>query len=147
MQKVLFVEDEGQMLWVETMVRLLQAFEFDLDVVCEPNDAMERLTAAGSRYDAILLDVLMGTDGRYTDSETAGGSNTGLVMLAEIRRSFRRIPVVIFTIKARSSFKRELDEGLVQEVIEKPANAVRVASVLRNVLKLGAGLAGDSLAL
>jgi CheY-like chemotaxis protein len=130
MRKILYIEDETGLLWVDTMVRKLHEFGFDVDTAAGPNEAIAKLTVDGNAYDGILLDILMPTNGRYTKEETSDGGNTGLVLLREIRRGWADIPIVILSVKFSSSMQWTIDQGLVQDVIEKPANPARVAEVL-----------------
>jgi DNA-binding NtrC family response regulator len=132
--KVLYVEDEARRLWVQAIRDRLRRYGYEIDLVDGPTGALAALRRSPRGYNAILLDVLMPTENLYTSEESAAGSNTGLLLLKDIRELDTQIPIVIVSVKTHKWFIDVLKEGLVQAALEKPANAAKVARVLDRVL-------------
>ena len=90
---ILFVDDD-----VHLMASYLDELEDDGFTVRVCRSADECLDAVGTTHelDAVILDVMM-APGSFGASMTDAGMNTGIVLLQELRKRHRDLPVVVLT--------------------------------------------------
>jgi two-component system alkaline phosphatase synthesis response regulator PhoP len=120
MSRILVVEDEQHL--ADGLRYNLEAEQYDVDVVDNGEDALERLSADSPRYDVVILDVMLpGID--------------GFGVVAELRRQRRFVPVLMLTARGRSEdvlrgFGAGADDYL-PKPFELPILLSRVQGLLR----------------
>ena len=107
---------------------LKETHHFDVTFLQSADDVL--LTLKGSRYDAVILDIMMPVPedwSRYEKTNSEKGLSTGLILFKKIRAEFPQIPIVIYTAKKNMSI---MDQFTV--ILEKPEfNAVIVEHLNR----------------
>ena len=120
MSRILVVEDEQHL--ADGLRYNLEAEQYEVDIVDNGEEALERLTADSQRYDVVILDVMLpGID--------------GFGVVAELRRQRRFVPVLILTARGRSEdvlrgFGAGADDYL-PKPFELPILLSRVQGLLR----------------
>jgi DNA-binding response OmpR family regulator len=120
MSRILVVEDEPHL--ADGLRFNLEAERYDVDLVDNGEEALRRLAAEGTRYDLVILDVMLpGID--------------GFAVVSEWRRTGRFVPVLILTARGRSEdvlrgFGAGADDYLAKP-FELPILLSRVRGLLR----------------
>lgn len=120
MSRILVVEDEQHL--AEGLRYNLEAEQYDVEVVDNGEDALQRLDAGPNRYDLVILDVMLpGID--------------GFGVVTELRRTRRFVPVLMLTARGRSEdvlsgFGAGADDYLAKP-FELPILLSRVRGLLR----------------
>jgi DNA-binding response OmpR family regulator len=120
MSRILVVEDEQHL--ADGLRFNLEAEHYDVDVVDNGEEALQRLTAEPSRYDLVVLDVMLpGID--------------GFTVATELRAARRFVPVLMLTARGRSEdvlrgFGAGADDYL-PKPFELPILLSRVRGLLR----------------
>jgi two-component system alkaline phosphatase synthesis response regulator PhoP len=120
MSRILVVEDEQHL--AEGLRFNLEAEGYDVDVVDNGEEALQRLTAEPARYDLVVLDVMLpGID--------------GFTVATELRAARRFVPVLMLTARGRSEdvlrgFGAGADDFL-PKPFELPILLSRVRGLLR----------------
>ena len=120
MSRVLIVEDEQHL--ADGLRYNLEAEHYDVDVVDNGEDALQRVTADPGRYDLVILDVMLpGMD--------------GFTVATELRQARRFVPVLMLTARGRSEdvlrgFGAGADDYL-PKPFELPILLSRVRGLLR----------------
>jgi two-component system, OmpR family, alkaline phosphatase synthesis response regulator PhoP len=120
MSRILVVEDEQHL--ADGLRYNLEAEQYDVDLVDNGEEALERLTADSPRYDVVILDVMLpGID--------------GFDVVAALRRQRRFVPVLMLTARGRSEdvlrgFGAGADDYL-PKPFELPILLSRVQGLLR----------------
>ena len=120
MSRILVVEDEQHL--ADGLRYNLEAERYDVDVVDNGEEALERLSADSPRYDVVILDVMLpGID--------------GFGVVAELRQQRRFVPVLMLTARGRSEdvlrgFGAGADDYL-PKPFELPILLSRVQGLLR----------------
>lgn len=96
---------------------LLKTSHFRVDIAYNGKEALDM--ALNNNYDVILMDIEMPI-------------MSGIESTREIRKqSKNRIPIYALTAHMRSSIENELEEGLFDEIIEKPINIKKIEKLLK----------------
>jgi DNA-binding response OmpR family regulator len=120
MSRILVVEDEQHL--ADGLRFNLEAEQYEVDVVDNGEDALERLMADPARHDVVILDVMLpGID--------------GFDVVSELRRQRRFVPVLMLTARGRSEdvlrgFGAGADDYLTKP-FELPILISRVRGLLR----------------
>ena len=120
MSRILVVEDEQHL--ADGLRYNLEAEQHDVDLVDNGEEALARLTAEPSRYDLVILDVMLpGID--------------GFTVATELRAARRFVPVLMLTARGRSEdvlkgFGAGADDYLAKP-FELPILLSRVRGLLR----------------
>jgi DNA-binding response OmpR family regulator len=120
MSRILVVEDERHL--ADGLRYNLEAEQHEVDVVENGEDALLRLTAEPTRYDLVILDVMLpGIDGFH--------------VATELRKARRFVPVLMLTARSRSEdvlrgFAAGADDYL-PKPFELPILLSRVRGLLR----------------
>jgi DNA-binding response OmpR family regulator len=120
MSRILIVEDEQHL--ADGLRYNLEAEQYDVDLVDNGEEALQRLTAEPNRYDLVILDVMLpGID--------------GFTVATELRRARRFVPVLMLTARGRSEdvlsgFGAGADDYL-PKPFELPILLSRVRGLLR----------------
>jgi two-component system, OmpR family, alkaline phosphatase synthesis response regulator PhoP len=120
MSRILIVEDEQHL--ADGLRYNLEAEQYDVDVVDNGEDAVQRLTAEPSRYDLVILDVMLpGID--------------GFTVATALRAARQFVPVLMLTARGRSEdvlrgFGAGADDYL-PKPFELPILLSRVRGLLR----------------
>jgi DNA-binding response OmpR family regulator len=120
MSRILVVEDEQHL--ADGLRYNLEAEQYDVDLVDNGEEALERLTADSPRYDVVILDVMLpGID--------------GFDVVSALRRQRRFVPVLMLTARGRSEdvlrgFGAGADDYL-PKPFELPILLSRVQGLLR----------------
>ncbi len=120
MSRILIVEDEQHL--ADGLRYNLEAEQYQVEVVDNGEDALERLIAEPGRYDVVILDVMLpGID--------------GFTVATELRRARRFVPVLMLTARGRSEdvlrgFGAGADDYL-PKPFELPILLSRVRGLLR----------------
>ncbi len=120
MSRILVVEDEQHL--ADGLRYNLEAEHYDVDVSDNGEDALQRLTADTSRYDLVILDVMLpGID--------------GFAVATELRKARRFVPILMLTARGRSEdvlngFGAGADDYLTKP-FELPILLSRVRGLLR----------------
>ena len=120
MSRILIVEDEQHL--ADGLRFNLEAEQYEVDLVDNGEEALQRLTAAPSRYDVVILDVMLpGID--------------GFGVVAALREQRRFVPVLMLTARGRSEdvlrgFGAGADDYL-PKPFELPILLSRVQGLLR----------------
>ena len=120
MSRILVVEDEQHL--ADGLRFNLEAEHYDVDLVDSGEEALQRLTADASRYDLVILDVMLpGID--------------GFAVATELRKARRFVPVLMLTARSRSEdvlrgFGAGADDYL-PKPFELPILLSRVRGLLR----------------
>jgi DNA-binding response OmpR family regulator len=120
MSRILVVEDEQHL--ADGLRFNLEADHYDVDVVDNGEEALNRLTAGAANYDLVILDVMLpGID--------------GFAVVSELRRQQRFAPVLMLTARGRSEdvlrgFGAGADDYLAKP-FELPILLSRVRGLLR----------------
>jgi DNA-binding response OmpR family regulator len=118
--RILVVEDEQHL--ADGLRYNLEAEHYDVELVDNGEDALERLTAEPARFDLVILDVMLpGID--------------GFGVVAELRRLRKFVPVLMLTARGRSEdvlrgFGAGADDYL-PKPFELPILISRVRGLLR----------------
>ena len=120
MSRILVVEDEQHL--ADGLRYNLEAEQYDVDVVDNGEEALKRLADGPTRYDLVILDVMLpGID--------------GFAVVAELRQQRRFVPVLMLTARGRSEdvllgFGAGADDYLAKP-FELPILLSRVQGLLR----------------
>src|SRR6185436_19456892 len=120
MSRILIVEDEQHL--ADGLRFNLEAEQYDVDLVDTGEEALQRLTAEPSRYDLVILDVMLpGID--------------GFAVATALRSARRFVPVLMLTARGRSEdvlrgFGAGADDYL-PKPFELPILLTRVQGLLR----------------
>ena len=120
MSRILVVEDEQHL--ADGLRFNLEAEQYDVDLVDNGEEALQRLTAEPSRYDLVILDVMLpGID--------------GFTVATELRSARHFVPVLMLTARGRSEdvlcgFGAGADDYL-PKPFELPILLSRVRGLLR----------------
>jgi two-component system alkaline phosphatase synthesis response regulator PhoP len=120
MSRILVVEDEQHL--ADGLRYNLEAEQYDVDIVDNGEEALERLTADSPRYDVVILDVMLpGID--------------GFDVVTALRQQRRFVPVLMLTARGRSEdvlrgFGAGADDYL-PKPFELPILLSRVQGLLR----------------
>jgi len=120
MSRILVVEDEQHL--ADGLRFNLEAESYDVDLVDNGEEALQRLTADPARYDLVILDVMLpGID--------------GFAVAAELRTKRRFVPILMLTARGRSEdvlrgFGAGADDYLAKP-FELPILLSRVRGLLR----------------
>lgn len=120
MSRILVVEDEQHL--ADGLRYNLEAEQYEVDLVDSGEEALRRLTAEGSPYDLVILDVMLpGID--------------GFTVATELRARRQFVPVLMLTARARSEdvlrgFGAGADDYL-PKPFELPILLSRVRGLLR----------------
>jgi two-component system, OmpR family, alkaline phosphatase synthesis response regulator PhoP len=120
MSRILVVEDEQHL--ADGLRYNLEAEQYDVDVVDTGEEALERIASDSSRYDVVILDVMLpGID--------------GFEVVAAMREARRFVPVLMLTARGRSEdvlrgFGAGADDYL-PKPFELPILLSRVQGLLR----------------
>lgn len=134
MRRLLWVEDEPQT--IRELVHELRHEGFEVDMVSDPEAALERLADPGAHYDALLTDIRMPLGERHPprlpdliSQEMAG--------VAMIRALEVHIPVVVLSgitaLAVWPKVKKELEE-LHATVLEKPVDFDVLLQTIKDVV-------------
>ena len=120
MSRILVVEDEQHL--AEGLRFNLEAEQYDVELVDNGEDALERLAAEPSRYDLVILDVMLpGID--------------GFTVAARLRESRHFVPVLMLTARARSEdVLRGFGAGA-DDYLPKPFELAILLSRVRGLLR------------
>ena len=120
MSRILIVEDEQHL--ADGLRFNLEAEQYDVDLVDNGEEALQRLTTGATRYDLVILDVMLpGID--------------GFTVATELRRARRFVPILMLTARGRSEdvlrgFGAGADDYL-PKPFELPILLSRVRGLLR----------------
>ena len=120
MSRILVVEDEQHL--ADGLRYNLEAEQYDVDLVDNGEEALQRLTAEPNRYDLVILDVMLpGID--------------GFTVATQLRDARRFVPVLMLTARGRSEdvlrgFGAGADDYL-PKPFELPILLSRVRGLLR----------------
>ena len=120
MSRILVVEDEQHL--ADGLRFNLEAEQYEVDLVDNGEEALQRLMADASRYDLVILDVMLpGID--------------GFAVATELRQAKRFVPVLMLTARSRSEdvlrgFGAGADDYL-PKPFELPILLSRVRGLLR----------------
>lgn len=120
--RILIAEDEANI--VESLSYILQRADFDVEVVANGIDAMDRLRR--TRFSAMILDVMM------------PGIN-GFDVLRAVRadRALARLPVIVLTAKGQAADRRIAEEIGADVFITKPFSNAEVVERVRQFAHAG----------
>ena len=105
---------------------------FGVTVVGNPDDALRVLKTNRAEIELIVLDILMPSGQRLSDSETSAGLETGTVLFDLIRREFPSVPVVVFSITNSSGIKADHPTQLILHKEDTlPKDLVEIVKSLR----------------
>lgn len=103
MKRILIVDDDKKTLSY-LKEDLIKSYQFDVTYLESVDNVL--LTLKGSRYDAVILDIMMPVSEKWSRDEQTNsekGLSTGLILLKQIRAQFPKIPIVIYTAKKNLS--------------------------------------------
>jgi DNA-binding response OmpR family regulator len=120
MSRILIVEDEQHL--ADGLRYNLEAEQYDVDVLDNGEETLVRLNAEPSRYDLIILDLMLpGID--------------GFTVVTELRRMRRFVPVLMLTARGRSEdVLHGLDAGA-DDYLAKPFELPILLSRVRGLLR------------
>jgi two-component system alkaline phosphatase synthesis response regulator PhoP len=120
MSRILVVEDEQHL--ADGLRFNLEAEQHDVELVDNGEDALQRLTAEPSRYDLVILDVMLpGID--------------GFAVLTQLREARRFVPVLMLTARGRSEdILRGFGAGA-DDFLPKPFELPILLSRVRGLLR------------
>jgi DNA-binding response OmpR family regulator len=120
MSRILVVEDERHL--ADGLRYNLEAELHDVDVVDNGEDALRKLTVDATRYDLVILDVMLpGID--------------GFGVAAELRRTSRFVPVLMLTARGRSEDVLRGFETGADDYLAKPFELPILISRVRGLLR------------
>jgi DNA-binding response OmpR family regulator len=120
MSRILVVEDEEHL--ADGLCYNLEAEQYEVDLIDNGEEALERLTADPARYDLVILDVMLpGID--------------GFAVATQLREARRFVPILMLTARGRSEdvlrgFGAGADDYL-PKPFELPILLSRVRGLLR----------------
>ncbi len=120
MSRILVVEDEQHL--ADGLRYNLEAEQYDVDLVDNGEDALQRLTSDPTRYDLVILDLMLpGID--------------GFDVVEELRRTRQFVPVLMLTARGRSD---DMIQGLgtgADDYLAKPFELPILLSRVRGLLR------------
>jgi DNA-binding response OmpR family regulator len=107
MKKILFVDDDVKT--INPLYKdLVSLHLFDILWLLNAEEVMDVLR--GSKFDAIILDIMMPTPEAWSLDEqrrTELGLSTGLILFEKIRLEFSKMPILIYTAKQNVSINNK----------------------------------------
>ncbi len=128
--RVLLIDDEEDP--DSGLVLKLQEDGFQVTVVNRAQEVLPTIQKDKGAFDAIILDVMMPSEGYADVSETQGGLTTGALVLKDVRRVLGNIPVLVVSARNRNDARACL--GRISEVVEKPASPASIIEKLTGIL-------------
>ena len=134
MKTVLYIDDEADSEKMVSKFEIMNDEGIDVIRVIRVEDALPVLAREIHRIDLIVLDLIMPPEETYTLEETNGGTTTGISLLKDIRSKYKRIPIIIVSIKRRGRIEHIISMYAVSEYLEKPISANDLVKAIKKIV-------------
>jgi CheY-like chemotaxis protein len=133
--KVLYIDDEVDSAAMGSKIEVLALEGIEVIPVTEVGKALTTLRQMVHQVSVIVLDIIMPPHETYPLDRTSGGTTTGLTLLADIRKEFPRIPVVIVSVMPEEKAREAIALLNVSAYVRKPVDGTAISKVLRSVAR------------
>jgi len=131
---VLYIDDEVDTQKFASKLELIEEAGIKVIPVGSVDRALNKLEEEIDNISLVILDIIMPPLHTYTLDDTIGGTSTGFNLLADIRKQYPSLPIIIVSIKRMSSAKELIDQFNVSKFLEKPISASHIISSIFDVL-------------
>jgi CheY-like chemotaxis protein len=132
---VLYVDDEANTEKMASKFEILKDEGIDVAAVTRVSDVLPEIARLGNAVNLIVLDLIMPPENIYSLGDTDGGTTTGLRLLQDIRNKYSNVPVMIVSIRRRTTMREDLMKRYgVVEYLEKPVTAYEIAVAIKKAL-------------
>ena len=92
---VMWIDDDPYNL--ESSKELLELYGMDIQFFTNYETALERLGESDSKYDIIIMDIMMPPQNFFNVEETDDGRRTGILLISEIRKIYSG-PILLYSV-------------------------------------------------
>ena len=133
---ILWIEDEPHLIGFTARQEMLQDKGYIVELASGVTDAKQLLERG--HYDLVLLDIMMPTEGYFSEEEVKGGYETGLALMGMIRGIYPDIPVIIITGYPDPVVENEFRERFhVSHYLMKPISQVELERAIEEEIGVG----------
>ncbi len=130
--RILLIDDDEDPANYSGWVLELQE-SFDVTVVNRARDVLPLIASNRGAFDAVILDIMMPSEGYAEINQTQGGLTTGALVLNDVRYVLKDIPVLV--VSARSEEDARACLGPISGVVVKPASLASIIQKLTEILR------------
>jgi ActR/RegA family two-component response regulator len=130
--RLLWIDDDRYQ--TETLREIMEMLGYNIDFFTDYEKGVHELKTNPSRYEAIILDVMMPAGSLFSPEESQDGRITGLLLYKCIRKSFSG-PLLIYTVFRDVALVREFirnDDRV--RYLEKPAHEDDIITKLNEMV-------------
>lgn len=102
--KIMLVDDElspkkngpdGSYMWYYT--EAMRDSGFEVTQVVGPDSALQKLSSKSSKFDLIIVDIMMPPGEAYENENTLDGLRTGIFLAKTIQEKYPELPILVLT--------------------------------------------------
>ncbi len=134
MSTIIYIDDEVNTEKEQIKIEFLQENGFMVVPVREVGQVMGALQRH-SQADLIILDILMPPHDTYSLEETNDGADTGLRLLADLRKNYPSIPIIIVSVKSPLEVYESKSKFKVEGYLYKPVLPIDILDEIQRVLR------------
>ena len=134
MKKIMYIDDEADSEKMASKFEIMEEEGIQALRITRVENVLPTLEKEIDNVQAIVLDIIMPPENLYSLDETNGGTTTGIRLLEDIRSKYKRVPIVIVSIKRRGHMEHIIDRFKVAEYLEKPISASELSKTINRVI-------------
>ncbi len=126
--KIMLVDDElspkksgpdGSYMWYYT--KAICDAGFEVVEVVGPDSALQKLSSKSSKFDLIIVDIMMPPGEAYENENTLDGLRTGIFLARSIQENYPELPILVLTNVLNPNVLNKVREmASVKKVLVKP---------------------------
>jgi DNA-binding NtrC family response regulator len=132
--RTIYIDDEANTEKFSSKLDIMKDEGIEVIAVTTVEQALPTIRRFINTLDIIILDIIMPPDDFYTIQETNGGTTTGLRLLADIRKEFPNIPIMIVSIRRQPMNPEILVKFNIFKYLEKPISASHIVEAIKDYL-------------
>lgn len=136
MIKILWIDDEAKSEQVNSIVEILRDYNIEPILFDNYEDGINFFKSNFNSLGLIVVDLIMPFKSRYNNIDTNGGSKTGMRVIQDLRYINKDVPIIIRSIKRKSSISQEEMEKLkISSFVEKDDPIMKFVESIKKYAK------------
>jgi DNA-binding response OmpR family regulator len=135
MKKVFFIDDQSNSSEFESRFDIIKEQGIEILYVDNIDDVIPIFQEYVHEIGLIILDIIIPPLDKYSEDQSNGGTTTGLLLLKEIRKINKEIPIIIFSIRRKSGIEMNFENNNVVRYLQKPIETAELVNYIKMYLK------------